>query len=65
MRDGKNKDKRNERRIGMITCICLIWVGLRLNAPAWYFVLLCFGILIKILDLGIKLGKSSKDKKSY
>ena len=49
----------------MITCTCLIWVGLRLNVPAWYFVLLCFGILIKILDLGIKLGKSSKDKKSY
>lgn len=44
----------------MISFICLWWVGLRLQAPAWYFGLLGFGIFIRLLDIGIKLGKNSK-----
>lgn len=44
----------------MISFICLVWVGFRLNAPTWYFVLLGFGILIDTLDLGIELGEIGK-----
>ena len=46
----------------MISLICLIWIGLRLSAPTWYYALLGFGLVIKLIDLGIKLGESSKKK---
>lgn len=46
----------------MITCICLIWVGLRLSAPTWYYALLGFGLVVNLINLGIKLGESSKKK---
>ena len=45
----------------MISLACLIWIGLQLNAPTWYFMILGIGLLIKILDLGIKLGELSKN----
>ena len=44
----------------MVSFICLIWVGLKLQAPTWYFVLLIFGFVIRLLDIGIKLGKNGK-----
>ena len=44
----------------MISLICLWWIGCQLSAPTWYYTLLGFGLVIKLLDLGIKLGKSSK-----
>lgn len=46
----------------MINCICLIWVGLRLSAPTWYYALLGFGLVVNLINLGIKLGESSKKK---
>lgn len=44
----------------MISLICLWWIGCQLSAPTWYYALLGFGLVIKLLDLGINLGKSSK-----
>lgn len=44
----------------MISIICLCWIGFKLNAPIWYFILLSFALVVKLIDLGIKLGEKNK-----
>lgn len=34
----------------MITFICLLWVGTRLNAACWYYVILGIGITFRLLS---------------
>lgn len=42
----------------MINLICLFWIGMQLNAPGWYFGLLIFGLLLNILNFGLKMYKA-------
>ena len=41
----------------MITIGLLVWVGIRLNAPALFYVLLGISAMFKLLSWGIALGK--------
>lgn len=34
----------------MAAGICLVWIGLQLEAPWWYFAALIAGFIIKYLD---------------
>lgn len=34
----------------MITTICLWWIGLKISAPSWYFVLLIIGLAFRFID---------------
>lgn len=46
----------------MLQFACLIWVGIKLGAPTWYFILCGSGVVITFLDLLVKiynLGKES------
>jgi hypothetical protein len=44
----------------MISLFLLIYIGLEISAPWWYFALVSVTCLIKILNAGIKLGKEVK-----
>ena len=39
--------KEDER---VITTICFWWVGVRMNAPIWYFVILIVGLAIRFVN---------------
>ena len=39
----------------MIYLVCLIWVGLELHAPTWYFGLLIFAGLLNLISYGSKM----------
>lgn len=41
----------------MIIIACLIWVGVQLEAPAAFYILLSIDAIFKILALGVKLGE--------
>ena len=41
----------------MILISLLVWVGIRLGAPAAFYILLGIDALFKILAFGIKLGE--------
>lgn len=41
----------------MISIILFIYVGVQIGAPWWYYALLGFLGLVKILNAGINLGK--------
>lgn len=42
----------------MITIGLLVWVGVQLNAPALFYVLLGISAMFTLLNLGIALGKA-------
>ena len=42
----------------MISMICLFWVGLKLNAPTWYFGLLIFGFVLSVFQFAAKMYKA-------
>ena len=39
----------------MLTAIMLIWVGLELSAPTWYFVVGIMLLLFKVAEFGVKM----------
>ena len=41
----------------MFSAIVLIWILIKLSAPAWCFWLIGIGIFIRVAELFIKLGK--------
>lgn len=43
----------------MIIIGLLVWVGVRLEAPAAYYILLGIDAMIKILAFGVKLGEKT------
>lgn len=43
----------------MIIIGLLVWIGVRLDAPAAYYILLGIDAMIKILAFGVKLGEKS------
>lgn len=44
----------------MIGCVLLIWVGINLSAPWWFYALLAVRAVLSMIDLGIKIGKAGK-----
>lgn len=45
----------------MIVCVLLIWIGVSMSAPWWYFALLSVSVIAKMVDLGIKMGKKASE----
>ena len=45
----------------MFADICLIWIGIQLHAPAWFYILIAIRLLINMMNCGIKLGKAVKE----
>ena len=43
----------------MIIIGLLVWVGVRLEAPAAFYILLGIDAMIKILAFGVKLGEKT------
>ena len=49
----------------MIIDICLIWVGMQLNAPVWYYCLVGFALFCNVISFGLRMfnkGKASANK---
>ena len=45
----------------MITTICLWWVGIKMGAPIWYYILLSIGLIVRFID-AVKTVKERKKK---
>ena len=43
----------------MIIIGLLVWVGVRLDAPTIYYILLGIDAMVKILAFGVKLGEKT------
>ena len=43
----------------MIVIGLLVWIGVRLDAPAAFYILLGIAAMIKILAFGVKLGEKT------
>ena len=43
----------------MITIGLLVWVGVRLEAPAIFYILLGLNAMIKLMAFGVKLGEKT------
>lgn len=46
----------------MLIYLILLWILIKLSAPAWTYVLLAVAAMIKMIDLGIKLGKKADER---
>ena len=49
----------------MLIDICLLWIGMQLNAPVWYYCFVGFAIFVNIISYGLKMfnrGKTSVKK---
>lgn len=44
----------------MLTDICLLWLGMQVNAPVWYYVLVIAMFVIQAISFGIKVGEKIK-----
>ena len=47
----------------MIFDICLIWVGMQLNAPVWYYCLIGFAFFCHILSFGMNMFNKGKQSR--
>lgn len=47
----------------MTTTICLIWIGIKLNAPFWYYIVLGIGVGMGLIDSvkQVSLNRKMKD----
>lgn len=45
----------------MIATILMIWVGLQLNAPTWFYAICAITIAAKIIQYGINMYKKGQD----
>lgn len=47
----------------MTTIICLIWIGIKLNAPFWYYIVLGIGVGMGLIDSvkQVSLNRKMKD----
>lgn len=43
----------------MLADILLFWIGMQLNAPTWFYIILGVRFVINALNVGIKLGKAA------
>lgn len=44
----------------MIAAFLLIWIGLKLNAPTWFYLLCGVLIILKAISFGIEMYKKGK-----
>lgn len=42
----------------MLADILLLWIGVQLDAPTWFYILLGVRFVINLVNFGIKLGKN-------
>jgi hypothetical protein len=47
----------------MLVYILLLYIGLSISAPVWYHVVLGAGILLNIINFGLKMYKKGADAK--
>lgn len=45
----------------MLADICLVWIGLQLNAPVWYYCLIGARFLISVIQFGLKMFKAGAE----
>ena len=51
----------------MIMVICMIWIGMQLNAPVWYYCLLGLILFLNVISYGLRMfnkGKTSVNKET-
>ena len=41
-------EKKYWRKLIMLIFPCLLWIGIALGAPTWYYVLICIGLMWKL-----------------
>ena len=49
----------------MLIDICLVWIGMQLNAPVWYYLLIGVRLFFNMTSFGLKMfnkGKASAKK---
>ena len=44
----------------MISSILFLFIGLRIEAPVWYYIVLSFYFIVKVVSTGIEIGKKMK-----
>lgn len=44
----------------MIASILLIYLGVQISAPWWFYALCGFRLIVDFINLGIKLGKNQE-----
>lgn len=44
----------------MLIDILLWWIGLQLNAPTWYFVIIGVLLLVQLINFGLTMYKKGK-----
>lgn len=49
------------QEVRMIVTILMIWVGLQLNAPTWFYAICAITIAVKIIIYGINMYKEGQD----
>lgn len=47
----------------MINTICLIWIGMQLHAPNWYFYLLGFALFTQVISYGLRMFNKGKQSR--
>lgn len=47
----------------MFAIVCLFWVGLKLSAPTWYFVILFVWAFMKLIEALVKAYKEGSKLK--
>lgn len=47
----------------MLIDICLIWIGMQLNAPVWYYGLVCFALFLNTISFGLRMFSKGKQSR--
>lgn len=47
----------------MLLAACIFWLGLQMNAPTWFYVVLAIYTLIQVFNFGQTYAKLVKSKK--
>lgn len=46
--------------MSLVSCVLLMYVGMKLAAPWWYWVLIALLAIGQIVKIGIDIGRSNK-----
>ena len=47
----------------MFIDICLLWIGMQLNAPVWYYCIVGFCMFVSIISYGMKMFNKGKQSR--
>lgn len=47
----------------MLVDICLVWIGMQLNAPVWYYCLVGFRCFTNIISYGLRMFNKGKQSR--